>query len=449
MSSWFDTFVPPHANVQRRVTLPPSAGTQPFPTPAIAQAEHIASLPVTWIADSPAAEWTHLRPAHLFAQPKDRQALVPPHFPPRDLTPEQEAIVAGLRERVFGSSSSSSSSPSSAVGAGPESLGSGPPKGDGTNGTHPPPPTPETSGMLLPPGQDYAAEERKFWSEERLRQFCRAVKWSSVDAAARRAEATIKWRREYQPDRITLEEILPEVSGKNYTHGHDRWGRPIYVMRPEREQTKTYERQIRAVVFHIEFARRWCMLDGVEQIVVLLDFGSLNMFNAPPMASTRMFITVLESHYPEVLGMAHIVNPSWIVRTFLTVVSPFLDPVTKGKAHLVPGVKPRSSKSSSPSPTTDAPTPPSATSTSTASSWLPFRRTTPAPVEDADSKSSDAESTASGSGGLAGFGGTSRLEEYVDSDMVERDFGGTSRFDFDLVAWVDAIQETMKREPKY
>ncbi|KAJ3339380.1 hypothetical protein HDU93_008288 [Gonapodya sp. JEL0774] len=270
--SWFDTFTPPHANVQRRVRIPQKAGECPFPKADLPP--DVSLLPQLWIENSPATTWPDLRPLHTFPNPSDPKVLVPPHSPPKVLTPTQTAFVEGVRQRIFG--------------------------------------TGDTPGLLLPEGDDYADVERRFWSDERIRQYCRAVKWVSIDAATKRIETSM--------DLIC--------------HGASR--------------------------------------DGVP--------------------------STIEQHYPEILGVFHILNASWILRTMMTIASPFLDPVTKSKAHLV-----------------------------------------------ADAKAKEEKEGV----GVEGFGGTTRLAEHFDLDEVESDLGGTSKFDFDLEAWSVAVRETMTREPKY
>jgi hypothetical protein len=46
---------------------------------------------------------------------------------------------------------------------------------------------------------------------------------------------------------------------------------------------------------------------------------------------------LLQDHYPERLGLAFIINPPWWVSLLFTILSPFMDAVTKAKIHFISG----------------------------------------------------------------------------------------------------------------
>jgi hypothetical protein len=50
---------------------------------------------------------------------------------------------------------------------------------------------------------------------------------------------------------------------------------------------------------------------------------------------TKQFITTITEHYPELLNKSFIVNPTWYIHVVLKVITPFMDPVTRAKIHLV------------------------------------------------------------------------------------------------------------------
>ena len=45
----------------------------------------------------------------------------------------------------------------------------------------------------------------------------------------------------------------------------------------------------------------------------------------------RQTLSILSSYYPETLSLSVLLNMPWIVRTFINLIWPFVDPVTKQK----------------------------------------------------------------------------------------------------------------------
>ncbi|KAI9351287.1 CRAL-TRIO domain-containing protein [Obelidium mucronatum] len=165
-----------------------------------------------------------------------------------------------------------------------------------------------------------------------VHRFLRATKWDSTSAITR-LQDTLKWRKEYRPDLITPEEVEPEaITGKQFISGFDKKGHPMIYLVPRLENTKTYDRQIRYSVYVLEKAVK-LMPEGVERMDVIIDYENLNIFTAPPVSVSMRYLSILGAHYPERLGVAVIVNPSWYLSVFFGIVSPFMDPVTKAKIY--------------------------------------------------------------------------------------------------------------------
>jgi hypothetical protein len=167
-----------------------------------------------------------------------------------------------------------------------------------------------------------------------VRQFLTATKGDAA-LATKRLLSTIKWRQEYKPTEIDPSEVMEEaVTGKEIVWGFDKKNRPIIWLRPKLENTKTHDRQIRFVVFNMEKAIK-LMPKGVEQVVIIVDYEGVTMFNSPPLSISMRFLSVLGDHYPERLGAAFMINPSWYLWVFFKMLRPFLDPVTAKKIHFV------------------------------------------------------------------------------------------------------------------
>ncbi|KAI8808089.1 CRAL-TRIO domain-containing protein [Cladochytrium replicatum] len=189
--------------------------------------------------------------------------------------------------------------------------------------------------LLIDPAEDKVLRrEEEEWANDRtLLQFLRATRWDAEQAVTR-LETTLKWRRSYLPHRITPDEVEEESrTGKIVINGFDLLGRPIIYLVPARENTRTYDRQIRHVVFTLERCIR-IMPPNVEQVVILVDFERISFTTAPPLNVTRRFLQTLGDHYPERFGLGALVNPSWFISGFFQLISPFMDPVTKSKIKI-------------------------------------------------------------------------------------------------------------------
>ncbi|KAH8100892.1 CRAL TRIO domain-containing protein [Cristinia sonorae] len=200
----------------------------------------------------------------------------------------------------------------------------------------------DTEEYRIPGEEDDEAgklkEVEKFWlSFECLLRFLRAVKWSSADAAIKRLESTLKWRREFGwYDKITAEHVEPEnVTGKADIFGFDVHGRPALYLTPSKQNTTESHRQVESTFFMVERLID-LMGPGVETLALMINFGDRG--KSPSMNTSRTVLDILQSHYPERLGRALIINIPFIVNMFLKIIMPFVDPITREKIRLNPDV---------------------------------------------------------------------------------------------------------------
>ncbi|KAF9526403.1 CRAL-TRIO domain-containing protein [Crepidotus variabilis] len=180
-------------------------------------------------------------------------------------------------------------------------------------------------------------ENEKFWlSRECILRYLRASKWK-VATAITRLEATLKWRREFGIiDVVTAKHVEPEaVTGKEILFGFDVKGRPSFYMIPSRQNTDEPTRQIQFAFWMIERCID-LMEPGVENIGLLINFA--DKAKNPSLGVARSVLSILQEHYPERLGLAHIINVPFLVSAFFKVISPFIDPVTREKMKFNPNV---------------------------------------------------------------------------------------------------------------
>lgn len=97
----------------------------------------------------------------------------------------------------------------------------------------------------------------------------------------------------------------------------DKVGRPVLIMKPGCQAGTPIEKQIKYLVYCMENAIMQ-LNSEVEQITWLIDFQNWTM-SSISVKVTRETASVLQSHYPERLGMALLYNPPKMFQSFWTV----------------------------------------------------------------------------------------------------------------------------------
>jgi hypothetical protein len=184
------------------------------------------------------------------------------------------------------------------------------------------------------------ARELLFLTDATLARYLRAREFK-LKKAQQMLVNTLKWRREYKPHRITVNDIKIELknNGKLYRNGVDKWGRPLIYMKPRHDNTGAPEREVKvkSIVYLLELVTRESEeRRGREKVTLLIDFRDAK--HVTSIANVRVsidFLKVLQNHYPERLGVALIVNAPWAWQVFWKLISPFMDEVTKKKVLLL------------------------------------------------------------------------------------------------------------------
>ncbi|KUI57294.1 Phosphatidylinositol transfer protein PDR16 [Cytospora mali] len=194
---------------------------------------------------------------------------------------------------------------------------------------------PAESGITIPKDAPKdLTDDEKFWiTRECLLRYLRATKWNQVQAE-KRLIATLLWRRQFGVhDKLTPEHISPEnETGKQIILGYDNEGRPCQYLLPGRQNTEPSHRQVEHLVFMLERVIE-LMPPGQEMLALLINFkaGATRSYTAPPMSQAKEILDILQTHYPERLGKALIINVPFLVNGFFKLIKPLLDPVTKEK----------------------------------------------------------------------------------------------------------------------
>ncbi|XP_055835554.1 uncharacterized protein LOC129904053 isoform X2 [Solanum dulcamara] len=182
-----------------------------------------------------------------------------------------------------------------------------------------------------------------YCSDVSISRYLVARSWN-VKKAAKMLKATLKWRLDYKPEEIRWDDVASEAeTGKIYRSNYkDKHGRPVLVMRPRCQNTKSVKGQIKYLVYCMENAVV-NLPEDQEQMVWLIDFHGFNLSNIS-IKVTKETARVLQDHYPERLGIAILYDAPKIFEPFWKIAKPFLDPKTASKVKFVYSDDPNSKK---------------------------------------------------------------------------------------------------------
>ncbi|CDK28496.1 unnamed protein product [Kuraishia capsulata CBS 1993] len=193
-------------------------------------------------------------------------------------------------------------------------------------------------------------DEKAWLTRECFLRYLRATKWNTADCVTR-IELSLSWRREFgissqtdESKNIVTADLVSEenLTGKEVILGYDNECRPCLYLKPGRQNTKTSFRQVQQLVFYLERVIDF-MPSGQDSLALLIDFQSygpkthpelasqLQSSAIPPVSVGRQVLHILQTHYPERLGRALLTNIPWLAWTFLKVIHPFIDPLTREK----------------------------------------------------------------------------------------------------------------------
>ncbi|KAJ2395631.1 hypothetical protein GGI23_004227 [Coemansia sp. RSA 2559] len=146
---------------------------------------------------------------------------------------------------------------------------------------------------------------------------------------------TIEWRASTRPHALRPDVVEVENrTGKMYLNGFDKFSRPVIYMYNHKQNTKEADNQIRWVIYTLEMCIRH-MRPGVEKVTLAIDATHWGFSNSVSIGTAKKFLEILANHYPERLGRAVIFMPPRFFVAFYSLVSPFIDPVTKAKVAFV------------------------------------------------------------------------------------------------------------------
>lgn len=107
-------------------------------------------------------------------------------------------------------------------------------------------------------------------------------------------------------------------------------------MSPSREFSNN-EDSLKHLVYNLEKAVACLDAKGItEKFVILVDYKGFSYANIPPLKVALECANIMQNHYPERMKRTYMINPPRIFSILWTMISPFLDPVTKDKIFFIP-----------------------------------------------------------------------------------------------------------------
>ena|SRR6202035_3144017 len=101
--------------------------------------------------------------------------------------------------------------------------------------------------------------------------------------------------------------LIQALTGKQLLLGFDNCSRPCLYLIPSRQNTEQSPRQIQQLVYSLERAVDM-MPQGVETLALLTDFKHSSNSKNPSAGTGRQVLHILQTHYPERLGKALVIN---------------------------------------------------------------------------------------------------------------------------------------------
>lgn len=93
------------------------------------------------------------------------------------------------------------------------------------------------------------------------------------------------------------------------------------------EQIESY------IIYNLETALKQAV-PNEQRIIVIFDLSGFSL-QCMDYEALKLLIDILQTQYPEILGVAYVVNAPWIFNACWSVISMWLDPVTKAKVSFV------------------------------------------------------------------------------------------------------------------
>lgn len=175
-------------------------------------------------------------------------------------------------------------------------------------------------------------DDVSFLSDETYLRYARA-RDGDPEKALLMLEATIAWRRTYQPHRIDRASVAAHLEKPTmWQMGRDRQGNALIIARPGSTNPFPPAERVKFLVFSMEQATR----SATDKMTWVIDWSLWGQRkNDPDSAETRkLTIQILQDHYPERLAALYMVDQPWFMTAFYYMSAPFVNSKTRAKVHI-------------------------------------------------------------------------------------------------------------------
>ncbi|KAL6915018.1 hypothetical protein ACHAPO_009752 [Fusarium lateritium] len=226
------------------------------------------------------------------------------------------------------------------------------------------PDTPEKTGQFLEHLNNKSPEtfNRSLWEafladhpDTTILRFLRARDFDVVKAVDMFV-SSINWREERQIQKTVIgggeavglkTSLTPDEeafmaqyrSGKSYVRGTDKDNHPVYVIRvrlhdPHKQTAEAME----TYVLHNIETLRMMAREPNDKVCLIFDLSGFGLRNMD-FHVVKFLIDILETRYPETLGVVLVHNAPFVFWGVWTVIKHWLDPVVASKVHFTSGAK--------------------------------------------------------------------------------------------------------------
>jgi len=171
-----------------------------------------------------------------------------------------------------------------------------------------------------------------------LIRYLEAYQWADAPPGrgyADRLKDTIQWRANF-PLPVTNYNLLRTelATGKNFTHGKSRDGRPIIYIFVARENTWHADNNVTTLVYTLERAIASMDMNTLETIVII-DCKDITLSNAPSTTFLSLVVDIMGRHLPRRNGQIFVCNVSSMFYFIWNVISAPLSEVAKSKVRIL------------------------------------------------------------------------------------------------------------------
>ena len=188
-------------------------------------------------------------------------------------------------------------------------------------------------------GEEHGEEFASVLPGKRLR-FLRA-RDMDMDKAAKMLRNHMEWFNEHKPNDIQEGEVNPKALHSECWRylGRTEDGSGIMEVRVSKWNPHEYTKDeyIKYVAFFQVMAER--MLSEHTKNVVIFDMSGWALWHGSYMGYINRLVDIAQNQYPERLRRVFLVNAPFLFRGAWSIISPWLDPVTKAKVKFVSAVK--------------------------------------------------------------------------------------------------------------